>query len=60
MKPAPNIIAMNSLTWCGVKYNTTATHTDKQVTQSKGFNLAPHFILKPFFIACGIPATLTK
>jgi hypothetical protein len=37
-----------------------ATHTDKHVTQSNGFNLLPKGYLNPFFIADGIPAMFTK
>jgi hypothetical protein len=43
-----------------MKYNTTAIHTDKQVTQSNGFNLWNGFNPNPFLIAFGNPAIFTK
>jgi hypothetical protein len=60
MNPAPNITQINLTSANGINHNAIAIHTDKHVTQSKGFNLLPGSKLKPLFIAFGIPAILTK
>jgi hypothetical protein len=60
MNPAPNITQINFTNANGINHKQIATHTDKHVTQSNGFNLLPGSKLKPRFIAFGIPAIFTK
>jgi hypothetical protein len=60
MNPAPKIVAMKLTYTSGTNHKMTAIQTERQVTQSNGFNLLPSGNLNPFLIAEGIPATLTK
>lgn len=60
MIPLVKVIAINVAQSFGRKNNNTAIHTDKQVEQSKGFNLFPGGYFRYDFIFCGIPVMFTK